>query len=43
MSQSFRNFKSSVLPVIIEEEMSDFSIRIPRKEVTLKSMTFKSL
>jgi hypothetical protein len=42
MSISSRSLHHSVLPVIIEEELSDCSIRVPRKDITLKSMALKS-
>jgi len=42
MALSNRSIHHSVLPVIIEEDLSDCSIRIPRKDITLKSLALKS-
>jgi hypothetical protein len=42
MANKNRSMQLSVLPVIIEEDMSEYSIRQPKKDITLKSLAMKS-
>ena len=37
-----RSMQFITLPVIIEEDMSEYSTRQPRKDITLKSLALKT-